>query len=204
MDKTRNRRPSPHAVPHKTGKPQEPARSLAAVEAILGDETDLVERYADTLFKVGAITSPNTSPYVLRNAGIMLAWTYERMVRRKVKPWKRAWNWEPQDRTRIGEEIEAKALQSPELPFIVRLKAEMLVLDAFALVDAEWWSKRRKYNIESEYDKFIVTSYQIIKDRTESVDRYLYLRACRLIETCFYSTAPLLIGSHSRFWAEII
>ncbi|MFC4296185.1 hypothetical protein ACFO0A_14085 [Novosphingobium tardum] len=80
-----------------------------------------MDRYATALIQICARRNGSLAELLLA-AGILASWTYQRMLKRKLRVKRRAVDWMPNDRVRLGLEIMHAAIQSEEWADCIRSK----------------------------------------------------------------------------------
>ncbi|QYU68866.1 hypothetical protein J4558_01565 [Leptolyngbya sp. 15MV] len=123
-------------------EPQRPVVTLANVKAIVGNGFDLPGQFIAAMFNVAPHMAVGTDDLLVR-ASLQLAWDYQRTVRRIVQPWKRSWNWGPDDRQSLAREIIARVWKSNE----VFIRTE-------AAVEARLVEISVQYNVEISAELF--------------------------------------------------
>ena len=139
--------------------------TLANVEAVVGDELALPDRFVIAMFDVAKRSALQSAPHLLATAALKQAWVYQRMVRRTVRPWKREWNWGADDRICLANEIIERVAASNE----VRILAEYEVRSRLIEVCVQYGIE---VNVEDFAGQLIVIGSSKLKNS---------INTCRLV-----------------------
>jgi hypothetical protein len=149
---------------------QQPVATLAVVERHIRDNLALPDRVVEKLFKVAAHVKPAGMPYVLWNAAMLVAWDFQRMVRRNVRPWKRAWGWDADDRIALANEIVANIVANDEIVFLTRHWLEI------ALIELSYEMKM-PFTVGHLAGRFAMSSVKSVQSK---------INTCRIVYSCVF------------------